>query len=110
MLLFWWYRQGGLHGRTVEFEDMPPRRAEYVVELNAAEWPELAQLPDIGETLAKRIVEHRQRHGPFPSNRALIHVRGIGPKTLESVMPYLQPTAGTETLVLEPDPIGTDSG
>jgi competence protein ComEA len=109
MLFFWWYRQGGLEGRTVEFKDLSPRKAEYAVDLNSAEWPELAQLPDIGETLAKRIVEYRREHGSFPSNDSLIRVRGIGPKTLESVMPYLVPTAGTETIVLEPDPTQRDS-
>jgi competence protein ComEA len=49
------------------------------------------QLPEIGEALAKGIVESREQDGPFASHDDLDRVRGIGPKTLERIRPYLRP-------------------
>ncbi len=44
----------------------------------------------IGETLARRIVEHRAQRGPFRSVDQLTDVKGIGPKTLRRVRGYLR--------------------
>jgi competence protein ComEA len=55
------------------------------------DWPELSQLPGIGEALARRIVESRQRDGEFVDHQELRRVRGIGPRTLERITPYLRP-------------------
>ena len=87
----WWIRQGGLRGSTVEFERAKPQVAQFEVDINSADWPELLQLPSIGETLARRIVESRERDGPFLDHKDLRRVRGIGPKTLETIRPYLRP-------------------
>ena len=87
----WWVAHGGCRGRLVEIDRAEPLSAEFEVDLNEAEWPELAQLPDIGETLARRIVESRNRDGPFFDHEDLKRVRGIGPRTLERVRPYLRP-------------------
>jgi len=54
-------------------------------------------MPGIGEQLAKRIVEYRVDHGPFRDYRDLRKVRGIGPKTLDGMMPYLVPLPDLET-------------
>jgi competence protein ComEA len=54
------------------------------------------QLPGIGETLAHRIVETRETGGPFPSPDDLRRVRGIGPKKLEEIRPYLRPMPSAE--------------
>lgn len=48
-------------------------------------------LPNIGETLARRIVESREAEGPFAEVDDLQRVRGIGPRTLEQLRPYLRP-------------------
>jgi competence protein ComEA len=48
-------------------------------------------LPNIGEQLAKRIVEDRALRGPFRELSDLRRVRGIGPKTLDGMKPYLLP-------------------
>jgi competence protein ComEA len=90
----WWTAQGGWQGRLVQFDRAEPRAAQFQVDLNTAPWPELAQLPEIGETLARRIVESRQREGPFVDNEELTRVRGIGPKTMERLRPYLRPLSG----------------
>jgi competence protein ComEA len=87
----WWGSQGGLKGRLIEVERAQPQTAQYLVDVNQADWPELVQLPAIGETLAKRIVEDRQQRGPFRDHNDLRRVRGIGPKTLEEIRPYLLP-------------------
>lgn len=89
--LWWWLSQGGWQGRLVEIDQSPLHEALFQVDLNRAGWPELTQLPDIGETLARRIVESREHEGPFVDHNDLTRVRGIGPKTLERVRPYLLP-------------------
>ncbi|MBN2477603.1 MAG: helix-hairpin-helix domain-containing protein [Pirellulales bacterium] len=87
----WWGSQGGFQGRMIEVQRAAPRVATFQVDLNQAAWPELVQLPGIGPTLARRIVESRKRDGPFLDHEDLERVRGIGPKTVESIRPYLLP-------------------
>ncbi len=48
------------------------------VEVNTASAKLLAYVSGIGETLAKNIVEHRKKHGPFRSRRDLIGVPRLG--------------------------------
>jgi competence protein ComEA len=52
------------------------------VDVNSASAEELERLPRVGPALAKRIVEWRERHGPFNGPDDLRHVRGIGPSTV----------------------------
>ena len=59
------------------------------VDVNAADAAELERLPGVGPALAKRIVEERERRGPFQSAEDLTRVRGIGPKTRERLEPYV---------------------
>ena len=86
-----WLQRGGLRGelRSLATADASSGRpAAFVVDVNQAEWPELAALPRIGETLAKRIVASRRESGPFRSLDQLDRVRGIGPKTINLIRPY----------------------
>ena len=55
------------------------------IDLNHAEARELLLLPGVGPVLARRIVENRQRLGPFESVEALTRVPGIGTKKLEQI-------------------------
>jgi competence protein ComEA len=82
---------GGATGRLVEIDRQPRREAPFRVDLNSAPWPELSQLPGIGETLARRIVESREKEGPFLTVDALLRVSGVGPKKFERIKPFLQP-------------------
>jgi competence ComEA-like helix-hairpin-helix protein len=50
------------------------------VAINRASARDLEALPGIGPSLAKRIVEEREKAGPFRSPRDLLRVKGIGPK------------------------------
>ncbi len=87
----WWIAQGGLQGRLGELDRAVPQKAAFQVDLNSADWPELAQLPGVGPVLAKRIIESRSIQGPFHAPEELRRVRGIGPLTLERIRPYLGP-------------------
>ena len=87
----WWISQGGLSGRLIEVERAEPLSAAFQVDPNTADWPELVQLPGIGPTLARRIVQSRQTDGPFLDHEDIQRVRGIGPKTLDGIRPYLRP-------------------
>ncbi|UUO08874.1 helix-hairpin-helix domain-containing protein [Blastopirellula sp. J2-11] len=82
----------------IDIEQVEPVPVAYIVDINQADWPELTQLPGIGETLAKRIVESRETMGPFLDHHDLQRVRGIGPRTLERLRPYLLPTADVESI------------
>jgi len=94
----WWGFQGGWQGRLIEVERAEPRVASFQVDVNQADWPELVQLPGIGPTLAQRIIESRQTEGPFLSHEELLRVRGIGPKTLDQLRPYLRPLPSGDNL------------
>lgn len=87
----WWMAHGGPWGGLVDIDHAEPRHAQFEVDLNMAEWPELAQIPDIGEALARRIVESRELDGPFVNHDDLDRVSGIGPRTIERMRPYLRP-------------------
>ena len=78
-------------GGLVDIDNAEPLEVKFATDINSADWTELAQLPEIGEALAKRIVEWRERQGPFTSYDDLDRVPGIGPKTLDRIRPYLQP-------------------
>jgi competence protein ComEA len=75
----------------VEWDLSEPKTAHFQVDVNSADWSELAQLPGIGPMLARRIVEVRKASGPFKEFRDLRRVRGIGPGKLKQIEPYLRP-------------------
>ncbi len=55
------------------------------IDLNRAEVWLLEALPEIGETLAQRIVAYREQNGPFNNINELIKVEGIGTATYEKI-------------------------
>ncbi len=56
-----------------------------LININTASANELETLPGIGKTLAERIIEHRERHGPFRRPEHLIIVRGISDKRFRAL-------------------------
>ncbi len=80
--------------------DAPPAPTVETIDPNTATWPELATLPRLGEVKAKAIVAYREsveaartdasESGPvFRRPADLDAVRGIGPKTIERLTPFL---------------------
>ncbi len=72
-----------------EVDDIVPTPIQFIVNINHARWQELAQLPGIGEELARRIITRREQHGPFTSTDQLREVKGIGPKTMGRIRPHV---------------------
>lgn len=59
------------------------------VDVNTATTADLETVPGIGQALAQRIVEFREKNGPFDQVDDLIKVRGIGEKSILRLKPYL---------------------
>jgi len=55
------------------------------ININTASEKELEKLPGIGRGLAERIVEHREKYGPFRRPEHLIMVRGISDKRFRAL-------------------------
>jgi competence protein ComEA len=74
------YGPGGLGRRRVAAAvSAPPRPRDDRIDLNAATASELQRLPGIGPVGAGRIVEERERGGPYRSVGDLVRVAGFGP-------------------------------
>ncbi len=58
------------------------------IDVNSADAATLQRLPGIGPTLANRIVIYRDT-APFRSPEDLRRVKGIGPKTLDALRPFV---------------------
>ena len=58
----------------------PKAASTAVVNINTATAAELDSLPGIGAKTAARIVEYRQKNGPFKKIEELMNVRGVGEK------------------------------
>jgi competence protein ComEA len=56
-----------------------------VVNINTATQSELESLPGVGPSLAKKIVEFRQKNGGFKNPSDLMAVQGIGEKKYEQL-------------------------
>jgi competence protein ComEA len=91
LMAAYWVYLGGHRGQLIEIDRADPLTAKYEVDINRADWPEMVQLPGLGETLARRIITDRQQRGPFRDIDDLDRVDGIGLRTLERIRPYLVP-------------------
>lgn len=61
----------------------------YPLDINTATTEDFSTLPGIGETIAQRIVAYRNENGPFEDYTDLLLVKGIGEKTLQSILQYI---------------------
>jgi competence protein ComEA len=65
---------------------LPP----HAINLNTATTEELQKLPGIGPTLAKAIVNVREKSGPFRRVEDLLAVPRITRRTIEKIRPYVR--------------------
>jgi competence ComEA-like helix-hairpin-helix protein len=98
----WFIAAGGLEGRLVHHDSAPAGDSRFTVNVNTAHETELAQLPGLGATMARRIADHRREHGPFRSIDGLLDVPGIGPATLALMRPYLRPIRNATPAARQP--------
>ena len=63
------------------------------ININTATASDFEALPGVGATTAARIVEYRQKNGPFKKIEELMNVRGLGEKNFLKLKPQL--TVGT---------------
>ena len=93
LLAVWLLASAGLApASAAETKSAPKAKAASsgaVVDLNAAGADELAEVPGIGDSIAKRIIEFRDKNGPFQSVDDLLKVQGIGEKSLQKLRPHL---------------------
>jgi competence protein ComEA len=55
------------------------------ININKASARELAKLQEVGPKYAVRIIEHRQKYGPFKLTEELLEVPGIGLGTYDKI-------------------------
>ena len=63
------------------------------ININTASATDFEALPGVGAKTAARIVEYRQKNGPFKKVEELMNVRGLGEKNFLKLKPQL--TVGT---------------
>ena len=57
--------------------------------LNTATAAQLEDLPGVGASTAKRILEYRQKNGPFKKIEELMNIQGIGEKSFLKLKPLI---------------------
>lgn len=61
-----------------------------LVNLNTADTTELRKLPGVGEKTALKIIDFRERHGPFSRVEHLILIDGISEKKFSEIAPFTE--------------------
>jgi competence ComEA-like helix-hairpin-helix protein len=67
----------------------PIAEAAYTVDINQANEMDLLNLPEVGPSLARKILSYREQHGDFHALSELGEVPGVGPQTLKQLAPFL---------------------
>lgn len=76
-------------GNNVIVEDKVEGGKNQKVNINEAKQEDFEQLPGIGPSIAKRIVEYREQNGKFTSIDELQEVKGIGEAKFENIKEYV---------------------
>jgi competence protein ComEA len=63
--------------------------AAVMVNLNTATAAQIATLPGIGEKVAQRIIEYREKNSGFKKIEELMNVKGIGEKSFLKLKPLV---------------------
>lgn len=78
-------RRDASRGPDRAADSAPTRERAPLVEVNRASEEELARLPGVGPSIARRIVLMRERDGPFRRVEDLRRVPGIGPARFDLI-------------------------
>ncbi len=70
------------------------------ININSATATELGELKGVGEKIAQRIIEYREKNGPFQKPDDILLVKGIGPKIMESNRDIITVGAPTEGVAI----------
>ena len=92
-----WLRLSGWGAVPLEVDRHAARRYDFRIDINQASWIEWAQIEGIGEITARKIVADRDANGPFRGISDVQRVKGVGPKTLERIRPFLRVAENSET-------------
>src|SRR2546423_120335 len=68
-----------------DHQPTPVPKTNQLININTASANELETLPGIGKGLADRIIDHRERFGPFRRMEHLIIVRGISDRRFRAL-------------------------
>ncbi|HET6374235.1 MAG TPA: helix-hairpin-helix domain-containing protein [Candidatus Polarisedimenticolia bacterium] len=63
----------------------PRAESTAAIDINSASVEELMSVPGIGQAIAQRIVEFREKNGPYKTVEDLLKVQGIGEKSLAKI-------------------------
>lgn len=85
-----WATLGGWGMQPIEVDRLPEREYDFRIDINSASWVEWTQIEGIGEATAQKIIADRDSNGAFKSINDLLRVKGIGPKKLEAMRPFLR--------------------
>jgi competence ComEA-like helix-hairpin-helix protein len=67
-----------------------PKIAENAININLATVAQLETLPKIGQELARKIIEHREKYGSFRRPENLILVRGMTDKKFRQLRDFIK--------------------
>lgn len=76
-------------GNNVIVQDKIEGGKQQKVNINEAKQEDFEQLPGIGPSIAKKIVEYREQNGKFTSIEELQEVKGIGEAKFENIREYI---------------------
>jgi competence protein ComEA len=68
---------------------MDDQEAFSTVSLNTGTKADLERIPGVGAVTALRILSYRNLNGGFRSVDELLNVKGIGPKKMQKIRPYI---------------------
>ena len=62
-----------------------PVQSQERINLNTASIEELMRLPYVGQTVARRIIDYRRKHGAFKRPQDLIIIKGLSAKRYREI-------------------------
>jgi len=68
---------------------IPKKNEKQLISINSASIEQLISIPNIGEVLAGRIVDYRNKNGPFQKLEDIMNVKGIGKVRFEQIKDYI---------------------